>query len=331
MNDAFLYFALKKAVPNSRRLYFTKGFTLVEMMVAMVVLSLIVLMVAQLTNNAAVLFKSTRRMDTDTEARLIFNRMAVDFGHMLKRSDIDYSTFKSPAATLSATYGGTSLAANLQPGNDECAFYSETDGYFSGSSQPSGQGKAPVALIAYMIANDPVTGTPSLQRMGKGLGWEPSGTAGAWQNVTYLPMQLISQWSDLFNGDPDYKTVGDDVFRLEYTYLLKTSPSAASKLSITPWDTTLGHTSINGFSDVAAIVVTLALLDNTSRKIVFSYTTLTSSLADAANGQSTAVAWNAKVSGSSFATTAGLPVQAASQVRIYERYFYLNTLQESSP
>ncbi len=327
-----------------RRPFRVHGFTLIEMMVSVAVLSLIVVAVAQITNTTAAVVHGTRRMDADTESRLIFNHMAIDFGHMLKRSDLDYSSFKQPAGTLSSLYGGGAISANLQTGNDECAFYTESDGYFSGSSQPSGQGKSPVVLVAYMIANDPVTESPSLLRMGKGLGWEPasSSQAGAWQSVAYLPTQLTSQWTDLFSGDPDYKTVGDDVFRFEYMYLLKSSPSAGtsapSHLSIVPWDTTLGHTSINGFADVSAIVVTLAILDNTNRKLVSNYTALTSSLVDAVGpttagsyGISTASVWNAEVNSSTFAATVKIPRQAANQVRIYERYFYLNTLEESSP
>ncbi len=150
-----------------------RGFTLVEMLVALTVLSLVVVMVAQLTSSAALLLRNTRRMDADTEARLVFNHMALDFSAMLKRPDLDYSSFKQPVGTLPAAYGATAVAANLQAGNDQCAFYAGTDGYFSGTSQPAGTGKAPVAVVAYMIANDPVTNTPALRRMGKGLGWEP--------------------------------------------------------------------------------------------------------------------------------------------------------------
>ncbi len=300
------------------------------MLVSLVVLSLIILIMVQITNSTATIVQDSRRMSSDTEARLIFNRMAVDFGRMLKRVDLDYSTFKEPAGTLSVPYGSVAVPANPQTGgNDQCAYYSETTGYFSGGSQPTGQEKAPVALIAYMIANDPITGTPVLRRMGKGLGWEPSGTS--WQSVTYLPSTLSSQWSDLFAGDPDYKTVGSQTFRFEYNYLIKSSPTAAAKLSITPWNTTLGHTSINGFQDVAAIVVTIAVLDNVSRKIVSNYTALTSSLPDAQEGNAVAASWNSVVNSPTFAGTAQIPLQAATHVRIYERYFYLNSLEESAP
>ncbi len=50
------------------------------MLASIVVLSLIVVAIAQITSSAAIIVHGTRRMDADTESRLIFNRMAIDFG-----------------------------------------------------------------------------------------------------------------------------------------------------------------------------------------------------------------------------------------------------------
>ncbi len=214
------------------------------------------------------------------------------------------------------------------------------------AASPRGQGKSPVALVAYMIATDPARELPACNA------WEKAWLGAAIRLASrrmakrLLPADpTYSQWTDLFSGDPDYQTVGADVFRFEYMYLLKSSAttgtSAPSHLSITPWDTTYvtpKHTSLNGFADVSAIVVTIAILDSASRKLVSNYTALTSSLVDAVDpasagsyGVSTAPVWSSKVNSSAFATSTNIPRQAASQVRIYERYFYLNTLEESSP
>jgi prepilin-type N-terminal cleavage/methylation domain-containing protein len=322
------------------------GFTLIEILTAITVLTLMLLMVNQLINSAAaVMSMSGRRLDADAQARLIFNRMAVDFERMLKRTDVDYSSFKQPMNNLSVP----PQVANLQDGsdagnpshNDQLAFYSETHGYFSGATAPDGitTFKGDMSLVAYMVANDPVSKTPVLQRMGKGLGWEPNNaTASAWNNVAYLPVTLTTRWTDLFQtvtsvpADPDYRSIGDIVFRMEYTYLLKATSTQAATLSITPYVT--GHNSINGFKDVAALVVTIAMLDNSSRHLVNNYTNLVSSLPDAVN-QTTdtinkgdiAAAWNAVVNSPTFATTANIPKTAASSVRVYERYFYLNSPQ----
>lgn len=322
------------------RLLRSRGFTLVEILVAVAVLALMLFVAAQIINGVSVsVGQSGKRMDCDTQARLIFNKMALDIAKMVLRSDVDYSSFKQPAATLSAAYGGASFPANLQAGNDRFGFYSETTGYFSGATQPPGSGKAPISLVAYMIASDSDNASQVLRRLGKGLGWEPD-PADSWKGMTYLPATITGQWPNLFalasgsNTDPDYKTVGSQVFRFEYTYLLKSTSSQAARLSLTPWDTSASpaHTSIDGFKDVAAIVVTIGVLDYRSRVLVKDYPSLIAALPDARDPASdatyhgdTAAAWNAIVNAPGFATTANLPPKAASAVRIYQRYFYLDT------
>ncbi len=289
----------------------SRGFTLLEILSAVAVLTLMLVLVNQLTLSAmAVMSLSGRHIDSDTEARLIFNRMAVDFSRMLKRTDIDYSSFKQPL--------------NLQTGNDRCAFYSETSGYFSGTSQPAGSGRGDVSLVAYRIANDPTTGTPGLHRMGKGLGWEPDPSGSAWSNVAFLPVTFNDRWPNLFTSDTDYRPIGEQVFRIEYTYLLKSTATQAARTSITPWDTT-AHTSANGFKDVAALVVTIAVLDNSIRILVKNFSDLTQAFPDAKDGADTSSAWNAVVNSATFSTIANVSKPSAAGVRIYQRYFYLDS------
>jgi len=309
----------------------------VELLVSMAVLALIILLVSQLTNNAAtVVAKSRKHMDMDTEARIIFSRFAIEVGEMVKRSDVDYSEFKQPASTLPARYGVVTVPANLQSGtNDQLAFYAETTGY--GNVQLAGAARANVSLVAYEVANDPFTGGPALRHMSQALGWEP-GSGNLWKGIAYLPITILQQWGDPFGATytANFETVGDQVFRIEYTYLLKPTATAPSRLSITPWDTTAvpAHTSINGFADVAAIVLTLGLLDSRSRAIVHSYTNLTSTTlfpdaveptADSLYHGDVASAWNAKINTTTFASQANIPQAAARGIEVYECSFSLDT------
>lgn len=315
-----------------------RGFTLVELLVSMTVLAGLMLLVTHLVNGTSqVIGRSGKHMDSDTEARLLFNRMAVDITRALKRPDIDYASFKQPGGSLGGSYNNTTISANLQPGNDQVAFYSETEGYFSGSKQPAGIQKSPVSIVGYRLANDPYTKLPGLLRLGKGLGWDPE-SGGSWGSVSYLPMTIQGQWPNLFNNDADYKTVGSQVVRFEYSYLLKASGTQPARLSITPWDSsaTPAHTSIDGFRDVAAIVVALVVLDTNSRATVTDYSKLTGTAifpdaVDAASdgkyGGDLAAAWNAVVNSEDFAARANLTPAAAAGVRVYERYFYLDTQQ----
>src|SRR6266480_3249530 len=67
------------------------GFTLAELIVSTGVLVLLVLLFTQLINTTATTVRpANKHTDTDTEARTVFDRMAVDFSQMLKRTDVDY-------------------------------------------------------------------------------------------------------------------------------------------------------------------------------------------------------------------------------------------------
>lgn len=314
----------------------TGGFSLLELLAAASVLVLIVLMILQITEGTArSVSQGNRHMDSDTEARMLFNRLAADFSRMLKRRDLDYSAFKQPAGVLAYPYrtaanGPVITPANPQPGNDRLAFYAETEGYFAGPSQPAASEKSPIALVAWQVRTDADTGQPALTRMARGLGWEQ----GNWGVVAHLPRVLSAQWPDVFDSAQDFKTVGDQTFRIEYTYLLKSRHGHPARLSLTPWDSDSAldppHRSVDGFRDVSAIVVTIAVLDRSSRGIVDDFASLVATFPDAAEdaaGRVTNVAavWNAIVDDPQFSTRVGMPRLAGSAVRIYERHFPLDT------
>src|SRR5262245_23169348 len=68
-----------------------EGFTLAELLVSVFVLVMIVFMVSQLMSSAtAVVRPASKHINTDTQARAVFDRMALDFAQMLKRNDVDY-------------------------------------------------------------------------------------------------------------------------------------------------------------------------------------------------------------------------------------------------
>src|SRR5207245_4228057 len=75
-------------LPLQRR---SGGFTLTELLVSMGVLVLLVLLFTQLLNSAATItILGHKQMDTDSQARQLLDRMAIDFAQMVKRSDVDY-------------------------------------------------------------------------------------------------------------------------------------------------------------------------------------------------------------------------------------------------
>src|SRR5438552_18413537 len=187
----------------------TAGFTLAELLVSIGVLVVLVLLFTQLINGAAtVAILGHKRMDADSEARQVLDRMAIDFAQMVKRTDVD-------------SY--VKLATQQQQQNDQLAFYSVVPGYYPSSGAPS-----PVSLVAYRINSNPASSSYNkLERLGKGLVWNGVSTTDT--PVVFLPFTISNTWPYATNPqlpDPSspsaYEVVGPDVFRFEYYNLLTT-------------------------------------------------------------------------------------------------------------
>ena len=273
------------------------GFTIMELLVSLLVLAIIILMVAQLMNDAAATARTgTKHIDTDTQARIVLDRMAVDFAKMLKRTDIDYY-IKAPIGYKNPNAHGKGKKLNSgQLGNDQIAFYSEVPGFY-----PSAGSQSPLSLVAYRINNNTNSATYlQLERMGKGLLW--NGVSNGTSSTSPYPIVFATgqidnsctnkcpctattgpwagPWSAAIcsaNTDPDgsYETIGPGVFRLEYYYLLKDgsitdSPRVTSAgVNWSPTDPVPLSAKLNAFSDVEAIAVVIAVIDPASRSLVF--------------------------------------------------------------
>ncbi len=328
------------------------GFTLIEILVSVTILGLIMVGVTQMMNSAiSAATGGYKHMDADTQARMVLDRMAYDISKITKRSDIDYYFNKN------ATSAGTT------PGNDQMAFFCESGGYYPSSLSSSAQ-QSNVSLVGYMIAPT-LNGTvntssssayPGLVRLSKGLAW--SGANASYPGMVFnaLPTNITnntitSTWPLVGNGtDPDYQVIGDQVFRLEYTFLVQPPPTAPAPSASSP-TTTLGgfsdspwyapDSTPNGLKDVTAIVVSIAVLDAKSRANVSSTAlqTAASNLPDdnisaMTSGAASVEAnlplslWKSNLNTAmANGTYLGLPKAAASQIRFYQRFCYLNHLQ----
>ena len=348
------------AIVNARRN--SRAFTLVELLISVGVLALLILLVSQLMNSAtAVTRTGNKHIDSDTQARAILDRMAQDFGRMLKRTDIDYYV-KAPIGYKNPNAHGNGLKLKSgQQGNDQIAFFSQVPGYY-----PSGA-QSPVSLVAYRVNSAQPTSPTYLQleRMGKGLLWNGvnNGTsANSPYPIVFLPGQIAAgtgpwagPWYAAVNNDntgksvdSDYETIGAQVFRFEYYYLLK--DGSIKDVPALSWD--LNQTvsaNLNAFSDVEAIAVVIAVIDPASRSLLYDPSTpsdpynrlfnLLSDMADFknANGKNVSAKkigdvennWNLAVqSAASTGTTSdgsAFPPAAASAIRIYNRYLDLRT------
>lgn len=264
---------------------YRKGFTVTELLVSISVLAVVVLLITQLVHSASMTVRpSTRHIDTDTEARLVLDRMATDFAQLLKRPDIDYY-LKANSTKYPGHSGGHSNGGGQQGQtdlNDYIGFYTQSAGYWSGAGAAS-----PISLVGYRVnglqqsngAQNPAYNR--LERRSETLVWNGSVTlpAGNVKNATtkpifFLPLLISAIWPSISNNDtsttvdqPYIETIGPNVFRFEYCYLLKTGVATD-----TPWNTDMAagpvYGTFNGLSDVEAISVTIAVIDPQSRKLL---------------------------------------------------------------
>ena len=311
--------------PNSRQ-----GFTLMEIMVSITILVLLLLVVSQIvTATQNISSASEKSLGADGESRMVFDRMAIDIARMVRRTDVDY-------------------ALNHQAGNDSFFFYSEAPAFSAAGATLAQQN--PVALIGYRI-----NAKYQLERLGKGLTWAAAPSDGM-VFLTYASYPVTSASTPLAastlagaytavaanSTDTNYHVLGTDVFRLEVCYLLNacTDSTGARRPAIysnVPYDSRLNHTSTTGIglADVQALVVGMAILDSSSRKVLpatTNWSTASNLLVDPADSDLAATppklmatSWQGVMNNGSFVAGAGIPKIAAEQVRIYQRVFPLNT------
>jgi len=288
------------------------AFTLPELVVTIGVLVVLVLLFTQLLNSTANITKlGHKQMDADSQARQLLDRMAIDFAQLVNRSDVD---FFGKGTTAPNSVGGPMTVNGTIPGNDGIAFYSAVPGYYP----PTGS-QSPVSLVAYRINSSSTSSSYNkMERMGKGLVW--NGVSSTDNPVVFMPLTISATWpaaTSSSTSDTAYETIGPQVFRFEYCYLL-----TDGTLSTTP-------PSISG---IAAIVVDIAVIDPKSRVLLDNsaqvpppndnMTRLARALADY-NGQAPGVLlsnWRATLD----ANALSLPRAAISGVRLYERFFYLS-------
>jgi prepilin-type N-terminal cleavage/methylation domain-containing protein len=269
------------------------AFTLAELLVSIAVLTLLVFIASRMVTSATnVTTQGNKRMESDSQVRLVLDRMAVDFSQMIRRTDVDCY-----------------VKSNLDPetGNDRIALFSTVTGYYPSTGSPS-----PISLVAYRINGDPTSASLNkMQRMGKGLVW--AGVSTTDKPIIYGLQAIYNNWPAATSAttvDPDYELIGPQIFRFEYSYLLKTglisdSPGAP------------------GLRDVTAISVSVAAIDPKSRVLMSDsqLSTLSGRLKDFDAAQpihDLRASWQVVLNG-----ITDMPRAAIAGVRVYQRYFYL--------
>jgi hypothetical protein len=305
--DAVIEVATATAIVNATQKKPLQGkrgraaaFTIGELLVSVGVLVLLVLLATRLLNSAATITTlGHKKMDADSQARQMLDRMAIDFAQMVKRSDVD---FFAKGTVAPNSVGGT------MAGNDLIAFYSAVPGYYP-SGYSAGQ-QSPVSLVAYRVNSDSTSSAYNkLERMGKGLVWNAVSLTDT--PVVFMPLTFFVTWPAATSSsasDTAYEVIGPQVFRFEYRYLLT--------------DGSLSITAPASVSGISAIIADIAVIDSNSKVLLTNaqITSLAAQLVDytaaMAPGQLRAQ-WQNILDAN---TT--LPRPAVSGIRLYERYFY---------
>ena len=283
------------------------GFTLAELLVSIVVLVIIVFMASQLMTNATAITRTgNKHFDTDTAARVVLDRMAVDFAQMVKRTDVDYYIKQPNKYNGHGNGHGCGRGRNNDKGSDQMAFYSQVTGYYPSATAAE---QSPLSLVAYRVNETNNSGDRygRLERMAKGLRWNgvDNGTGnGATYPIVFATGQIaggttgncpysgtIGPWAARSPGwsaaicndngpssqDDDYEVLGPGVFRFEYYYLLKNG-----RVTDWPWDRfDETRNNINdpapsiGLSRLRSIAVSIAVIDPASRALVQAASTTT--------------------------------------------------------
>src|SRR5947199_9429041 len=124
------------------------GFSLAELLVSIFVLAIIIFVVEQLTINAtAVTRTGNRHISTDTQARVVFDRMALDFAQMVKRTDVDYYVKQRTGYSGHGNGHGWGRGHNGDLGSDQIAFFTQMPGIYPGGYTPGQQ--CPIVLVAF--------------------------------------------------------------------------------------------------------------------------------------------------------------------------------------
>ncbi|PTX92197.1 hypothetical protein DB346_24975 [Verrucomicrobia bacterium LW23] len=301
------------------------AFSMAELLVALAVLSLISVIVAQLVNSSGkVAMGSRMRLDAEGQARLVLGRIGDDLARRVRLRDADCLF----------------VAAN---GNDSMYFYSEAPAAFGSGTVT--QDKSGVALIGYRIAGAGSENENQLERLGKGLKWagatsgkpdsmilvsiDSAGAALPGSRMTNAFSSVVGAAPSYNDGvDSTYQLLSDGVIRLEIAFLKKDG-------TITQDVNGDGSRIASSLDDVAAVIVTIAVLDEYSQKQITKakLAQIASALGDPTPAELSANPpvlmarkWQSELSSPAFATSVDAPASVIAKIRAYQRIYPLKAL-----
>ena len=240
--------------PSSSRRPSAAGFTLLELMSAIAVLTLLCSLVLQVTSSTTKLSSNSREAtDCDTEARYAINQIAADLAKRVQRPDVSALVHKENVV------------------DDRLYLFSETPGYTE-YIEPAD--RSPISLVGYRIRSE---GTSiGLQRYARALAWKGDNANPTMPFVclskdpvpsaipeTTLEGAFPGLLRDDLSEDKYYQTIAENVVRIEFSLIKKPNLDSTSLTPATLVDDSEIKKELNqfGFTRISAVVVTLAVMD----------------------------------------------------------------------
>lgn len=305
------------------------GFSLMEILVAMAVLAILGLLIAQMVNATALTTRlSARPIDAASQARAALERIGLDLGTMNRRTDID------------AVAGNPAVEEANNEARNSLFFLSMIPS--QGLPIPETRG---ASLIAFRVAPHPDnSGRLCFQRAAKPLSWD---APSAWGNKNFmglktngLPVQLRSSDgsfpSVLIPSASDFDVLAPGVIRIAVGFQLypdnlpvtlldgKTIPAARGQIVYSaPRREDTGAENYVDLNRIAAIVVGVVVIDLESLRLLNEQQVLNlanhfPSLEGETDSRPPVAAWQTAAES---ASAAGIPKQAAQGVRVFQRFY----------
>ena len=306
-------------LPPSARLRNPRGFSLIELLVAITILAVIVVVVAQIFSaSSSAISSSNKGVNALDASQAVFQQLDLDISRMVLRNDVDYAFVKSDA-------GGAG-----DPGNDSISFYAEAPGL----SEAGGGGTPPrpLSVVAYQVVQDSLTELLELQYGALQIDWT---STGSHPFVPTSPLSTSQLLTTLDTPAPNtlptvtsFVNLAPEVIRMEICFQLASDPVTSDSPPHLLTKTVPAYGSATSIPfpihNLAGIFVGLVVIDPKSRLLLPKGADLKVAqlFPDAVDNQDILSLWTPYNTASNL-EAAGVPPQAVEGIHVYQKYFPL--------
>jgi type II secretory pathway pseudopilin PulG len=316
---------------RTRGLRDSAAFTLVEILVAVLILAIITVAMATIfASTQTLVAQSNTSIGSLDAGEAVLSQIGMDISRMVLRDDVDFGFTKN----------GTDASTGA---DDSLSFYARTTGFDNSGNSPSNP--RPLSIISYQMGTDPVNPTSTSLQLNYAalqVDWAAGGSSPFTlsQFVSGVQTQYLYPKSSPTNPSPGtggilpvpafYTTLAREVIRFEYCFMLKSDPgNNAPPRDLTPDvpATVAGGTA--PIENVAGILVGIVVVDPHSRVLFptgadanLGKLFLNPPAPSSAQVKDFLTLWSSALTPANLKSV-GIPVKAIPGIHIYQRYYAL--------